>query len=283
MGCSGGIARAARPGRAGPAGAIFGYWYQPCVRLADFSSHVSRRGGMRAYSMKVLFFCGDNRQLDQLALALRLGWPASRSFLAHSLRSGLDILEQEEPDLVVLCEGMPDVSIWTTITEVRRCSSVPLIVMAESSDERDVVKAIELGADDYIRFPSNPMVIMARVVALLRRAGMCRKSSSSGPTRCGDLLINPATYEAFMGPNALRLTPTEFRLLYLLVKHQGTTLSHEAIWQALWPNDGEDMTTGLKKHIQRLRQKLGDDARNPRWIRTAPGVGYCFDYKAPSQ
>ncbi len=231
--------------------------------------------------MKVLLICVDDRKVEQLTLALRLGWPDLRMFLARSMQTGLSLLEREGPDLVLLCQGTPDMDIWAAIAEVRRSSSVPIIVAAETSDEGDVVKAIDLGADDYINLSANLMVIMARAVALLRRTGMWKQALSDGLVRHGDLLINPATYEVFMGSSSLRLTPTEFRLLHLLVKNQGTPLSHEAIQQALWPDSGEVMTTGLKKHIQRLRQKLGDDARSPRWIGTVPGVGYCFLYKSP--
>ena len=118
-------------------------------------------------------------------------------------------------------------------------------------------------------------LFMARAVALLRRVGLTKQRSDESPIRCGDLLINPATYEVYLGDSRLVLTPTEFKLLYLLAKNRHVTLTQEFIQRVIW---SEEIEAGeaLKKYIQRLRKKLGDDARNPIWIKTVHGVGYRF-------
>jgi len=188
---------------------------------------------------------------------------------------GLEVIEREEPDMTVLCEDMPDMGVWVLIKEVRRFSDLPIIVALESDNEMDVVKALELGADDYIRLPCNLMEVMARAVALMRRVGLTKQRSDETPIRCGELLINPATYEVFLGQSRLLLTPTEFKLLYLLAKNRHVTLTQEFIQRIIWADDIE-AGEALKKYIQRLRRKLGDDARNPTWIKTVHGVGYRF-------
>ncbi len=227
--------------------------------------------------MKVLFFCLEGSKVEQMTLALRLRWPDLRPLVASQGKVGLEVLEEEEPDLVMLCQDLDDMGIGAAIKEIRRFSDVPIVVAVESIEhsEIEIVKALEAGADDYIRLPCNLMEVMARVVALMRRVGAAKQRSDETPIRCGDLLINPATYEVFLGSTRLVLTPTEFKLLYLLAKNRHMTLSQEFIQRVIWADDIE-AADALKKYIQRLRRKLGDDARNPTWIKTVHGVGYRF-------
>ena len=230
--------------------------------------------------MKVLFFSQDGERVEQLVLALRLRWPDLKPLVVSQGGVGIQVVEQEEPDLVMMCEDLPDLTMWQAIREVRRFSDIPLIVASECRDEMDVVKAIELGADDYINMPCNLMIVVARIVALMRRVGLSRDRSEESPIFCGDLVINPATYEVYLKNERLMLTPTEFKLLYLLAKNRHMTLSQEFIQRVIWADDIEAGDT-LKKYIQRLRRKLGDDARNPIWIKTVHGVGYRFSSPTP--
>lgn len=230
--------------------------------------------------MKVLFFSQDGERVEQLVLALRLRWPDLKPLVVSQGGVGIQVVEQEEPDLVMMCEDLPDLTMWQAIREVRRFSDIPVIVASECRDEMDVVKAIELGADDYINMPSNLMIVVARIVALMRRVGLSRDRSEESPIFCGDLVINPATYEVYLKNERLMLTPTEFKLLYLLAKNRHMTLSQEFIQRVIWADDIEAGDT-LKKYIQRLRRKLGDDARNPIWIKTVHGVGYRFSSPTP--
>ena len=230
--------------------------------------------------MKVLFLSRNVARVDQLVLALRLRWPDIRPLVDTQGGMCLQIVEKEKPDLVLVGEDLPNLSIWEAITEVRKFSDIPIIVAARGEDEMDVVRAIELGADDYIRLPCDLMEVMARVVALMRRVGLTKQRSDEAPIRCGELLINPATYEVFLGSERLLLTPTEFKLLHLLAKNRHMTLSHEFIQRVIWADDVEAGKV-LTKYIQRLRRKLADDASDPIWIKTRRGVGYRFTPSAP--
>ena len=144
--------------------------------------------------MKVLFFCQDGTKVEQIALALRLRWPDLNSLVASQGGLGLQVIEQDEPDFVILCEDLPNLVIWDAIREIRRFSDIPVIVATENEGDSEMhaVKALELGADDYIEMPCNLMVVMARVVALLRRVGLAKQLSEETTIVCGDLVIDPA-------------------------------------------------------------------------------------------
>ena len=251
------------------------------------------RGGSGS-RMKVLFFSQDGThrkccssprtaptKVEQIVLALRLRWPDLTSLVASQGGLGLQVIEQDEPDFVIMCEDLSNLGIWDAIREIRRFSDIPIIVATENEGDSEMhaVKALELGADDYIEMPCNLMVVMARVVALLRRVGLAKQRNEETTIVCGDLVIDPANYEVFLGPERLVLTPTEFKLLHLLARNRHMTLSQPFIHGVIW---GDDVQVGetLKKYVQRLRRKLGDDAKNPTWIKTVHGVGYRFSAPA---
>ncbi len=223
--------------------------------------------------MKVLFFGKDTAKVEEIALALRLRWPDIEPMAVAQGGKGLYVIEQQEPELVVVCEHLADMSIWQIIKEIRRFADTPIVVAAQTENELDIVKALEMGADDYIGMPCSMMVLMARVVAVLRRVGLAKRESVESPIRCGELMIDPANYEVFLGKKRIILTPTEFKLLYLLGKNRHMTLSQDFIRRGIWSDDTQ-AGDALKKYVQRLRRKLGDDARDPKWIKTVHGLGY---------
>ena len=223
--------------------------------------------------MKVLFFSNDAAAVEEIALALRLRWPDLEPMAVAQGGKGLHVIEQQEPELVVVCGHLADMSIWQIIKEIRRFADTPIVVATQTENELDIVKALEMGADDFIGMPCSMMVLMARVVAVLRRVGLAKRDSVEGPIRCGELMIDPVNYEVFLGKKRVVLTPTEFRLLHLLGKNRHMTLSQEFIRRGIWADDTQ-AGDALKKYVQRLRRKLGDDARDPKWIKTVHGLGY---------
>ena len=158
--------------------------------------------------MKVLFLSRDGTKVEQIALALRLQWPDLSSHVASQGEVGLEAIEQDEPHFVILCEDLPDLGIWDAIREIRGFSDIPIIVATENEGDSEMraVKALELGADDYFEMPCNLMVVMARVVALWRRVGLAKQRSEETTIVCGDLVIDPANYEVFLGPEHLVLS-----------------------------------------------------------------------------
>jgi len=226
--------------------------------------------------VKGLFIGLDPQTLEMVTLALRLRWPDARALVATEARRGLDMVETENPDLVLMQPNFSDMSLSGAIKELRLFSDLPLIVYGqEESGEMEAVSALELGADDYIRPPCGFMELVARVVALLRRMQYANGAQGDPPVFSGRLILNPSTYEVFLDSKRLALTPTEFRLLHILIKNRSTVVSHRFLERLLW-EDRYDSASLVKKYVQRLRKKLGDDPRSPEWIASVHGVGYRF-------
>jgi DNA-binding response OmpR family regulator len=222
--------------------------------------------------MKAVYIGVDTRTAEVATLAVHLRWPDVTPLFAATASEGLELVERELPDVVLLHPDFNDLTLGRTIQELRRFTNVPLLVLGHRGDEMEVVTSLELGADDYVRLPCDLTEIMVRIWALLRRVGIRPTHESEGPLSSGRLFINPATYEVFLGEQRVTLTSTEFRLLHLLVKNWGMVVAHQMLERALW-GEHVDSSRLVKKYVQRLRRKLGDDARGPVWIASVHGVG----------
>jgi DNA-binding response OmpR family regulator len=225
--------------------------------------------------MKAVYIGVNIRTAEVATLAVHLRWPDVTPLIVNTASEGLELVERELPDVVLLHPDFNDMTLGRTIQELRRFTNVPLLVLGHRGDEMEVVTSLELGADDYVRLPCDLTEIMVRIWALLRRVGIRPTHESEGPLSSGRLFINPATYEVFLREQRVTLTSTEFRLLHLLVKNRGTVVAHQTLERALW-GEHVDSSRLVKKYVQRLRRKLGDDARGPIWIASVHGVGYRF-------
>ncbi len=225
--------------------------------------------------MKAVFIGVDVRTWEIATLAVHLRWPDVTPQIATTAGEGLELIERELPDVVLLHPDFNDLTLKKSIKEIRRFSNVPLLVLGKEGDEMEVVKSLELGADDYIRLPCELTEITVRIWALLRRIGIQPAHESEGPLSSGRLSVNPATYAVLLGEQRIRLTSMEFRLLHLFVKNRGAVVAHQTLERWLW-GEQVDSSRLVKKYVQRLRRKLGDDAREPSWIASIRGVGYQF-------
>lgn len=227
-------------------------------------------------SRKVVFIGEDSQMLRVLTLSVHLRWPDVSPVQAADAEEGMELVGRVSPDMIVVGTRHPDLAPPAVVEELRSFSGAPIVVLSREDDEIEAVTSLELGADDYIRFPCGMMEIMARMWASLRRVGSVVSHSENGrPINSGDLLLNPATYEAFMGKRKVALTVTEFRMLHLLAKNRGTVVSHQCMEEKLWGERTFNPQVA-KKYIQRLRYKLGDSATEPNWIANVHGVGYRF-------
>jgi two-component system, OmpR family, KDP operon response regulator KdpE len=190
---------------------------------------------------------------------------------AGTAREGLAVAARETPALVVLDLGLPDADGLSVLRDLRGWSPVPVLILSVRADEAEKVAALDAGAQDYVVKPFGMKEFLARVRGLLRD----RSTEAVPPLlTIGPLQIDAADHSATMDGMPLHLTRREFDLLWMLASHRGRLVTQEMILRAIWgPAHAED-SQYLRVYIRQLRQKLGDDAANPRFIYTEPGIGY---------
>jgi len=222
--------------------------------------------------MKILLVDDDPDLLGVTAFALQ-----QAGFLVIKAKDGASALEafaREEPDLAVLDINMPRMSGFELAKQIRQRSPIPLIMLTVRSEEEDVVRALGLGADDFLTKPFSPRILVARIRALLRRVGM----EAEGTVTFDRLIlrVEDLALEG-LGDEPVNLTPLEVRFLQLLFAHAGRTVSTERILSHVWGNRAGGNRQLLKQLVHRLRQKLERDPAEPRFLRTVPHSGYLID------
>jgi two-component system KDP operon response regulator KdpE len=192
---------------------------------------------------------------------------------AGTAREGVLAVAREAPGLVILDLGLPDADGLTVLREIRGWSSVPVLVLSVRADESGKVAALDAGAQDYVVKPFGMNELLARIRSLLRdRAG----GATPAVIETLDLRIDSANHTVTKAGQPVHLTRREFDLLWLLASHAGRLVTQGMILKSIWgPAHAED-SQYLRVYVRQLRQKLGDDAANPRYIRTEPGIGYRF-------
>ncbi|MGH7649904.1 MAG: response regulator [Gemmatimonadaceae bacterium] len=197
---------------------------------------------------------------------------------AESGAAGLAKAEARRPDLVVVDLGLPDMEGVEIVRALRRWSTAPVIVLTARHAEDEKVALLDAGADDYVTKPFSLAELRARVRAQLRRARMQRVPGGDAPVRVGDgeLEIDLARRAVMRRPTgeAIHLTPTEWSLLEVLVRHADRPVTHRQLYHAVWGNTYGDTAHYLRVYVAHLRRKLERDPYEPRFIITEPGVGY---------
>jgi len=195
-----------------------------------------------------------------------------RVVTAENAADALVLLVAEKPDVVILDLGLPDRSGFDVIAEIRKQSSVPIIVLSARSDERSKVQALDLGADDYIGKPFGIAELMARIRAALRHRFQAQGELPVFVS--GDLSIDLVRRHVSRAGHEVKLSPKEFELLRHLVAHAGKVLTHRYLLREVWGPAHAEEVQYLRVFIRGLRQKLEDDPTRPKHILTELGVGY---------
>jgi DNA-binding response OmpR family regulator len=191
-------------------------------------------------------------------------------------RAALEAVERTRPSLIVLDLMLPHVDGIEICRQVRAGSDVPILMLTARVDEVDKLLGLSLGADDYVTKPFSPRELVARVRAILRRAGTATAPGATGPLRSGDLALNPATHEVALNDRPVDLTAKEFELLKLLLGHPNRVFTRDFLLEHIWGYDYYGSTRTVDMHISRLREKIEDDPAAPTFIVTVRGVGYKF-------
>lgn len=193
---------------------------------------------------------------------------------AGTAREGIAAAARENPVLVILDLGLPDADGLTVLKAIRDWSRMPVLVLSVRADEAGKVQALDEGAQDYVVKPFAMKEFLARVRGLLRDRGGDEAAPSA--LRLGALEIDAADHRASLDGRPLHLTRREFDLLWMLARHRGRLVTQEMILRAIWGPAHTADSQYLRVYIRQLRQKLGDDASDPRFIATEPGLGYRF-------
>ena len=225
--------------------------------------------------MKLLVVDDDRDLVELLDYALRReGYEVAR---AYDGETALQAFERERPDLVVLDLNLPKLAGFVVLERIRRIDEhVAVLLLSARQDEADILRGLQLGADDYITKPFRPKELVARARAILRRSVQARGRPAPSIYRTGDIVLDEATHQVRTAEIPVHLSPTEFKLLRHFMANPGRVLTQEEILEGVWGYDADVGGDLVKLNVSRLRRKLASDGQHRDVIQTVPGVGYLF-------
>ena len=221
---------------------------------------------------RILVIDDEPNILGTLAPLLRTrGYEVSTAMTAKAAR---EVIARDRPDLIVLDLGLPDADGVELCKEIREAHSVPIVVLSARGAESDKVRALDVGADDYVTKPFGAEELTARIRAALRRSDTA--SNTTEPIVRGNIVIDQGRFRVLRDGEELRLTPKEFELLLYLAMRPGKVLTHRAILRAIWGTTAAYQPEHLRVLVGALRKKIEPNPSSPRYIFTEPWVGYRF-------
>jgi DNA-binding response OmpR family regulator len=226
--------------------------------------------------MKVLVADSDPNTIESLGMCCAVGWPYRKLLSTEDPEELLTIIEQDNPDLVVLNTQLPTGTSYAACRGIRTFSAVPLVMIASGQEYGEAIRALEAGADDCVSKTIDHLELLARIVALFRRTQRLPLINPARPFISGDLCIDFDAYEVRKDGQEIKLTLTEFEILRCLVNNPRRVISHSQLAWLIWGEDDQGSRSALKVHIQHLRHKLGELAGQPQYILNERGCGYKF-------
>lgn len=223
---------------------------------------------------KRVLIIDDEKQIRKL-LSINLKSGNFEFLEAENGKDGLSSAIAEKPDAILLDLGLPDINGQNVLLKLREWYKGPVIIISVRDNEDDIVKALDSGANDYVTKPFKMPELMARLRVALRTNPF--KESEPVFTE-GSLKVDFTTRIVTINNEIVKLSSTEYSLLWLLIHNSGKVLTHKYILQKTWGNDYGDETQYLRVYIGQLRKKIEDDPANPKFILTEPGIGYRFTY-----
>ena len=230
--------------------------------------------------MHTILICDDDKDIVS-ALDIYLTSEGYKTLRAYNGKEALLAVEQNEVHLILMDIMMPELDGIRATAKLREGSNIPIILLTAKSEDADKILGLNIGADDYVTKPFNPLELMARVKAQLRRYTRYNEPDKAVDNRdiidFNGLVINRATHECTLYDRELGLTPIEFDILWMLCENRGQVISAERLFESVWGEKYLDRNNTVMVHIRRLREKMGEPSRNPRFIKTVWGVGYKID------
>jgi two-component system KDP operon response regulator KdpE len=226
--------------------------------------------------MKFLIVDDDKSIVEAVTIGLQFQWQEAEVYGAQDGEQGLKMFLDLSPDVTLLDVNMPYMSGFELLQRIREVSDAPVLMLTARGDEMSKVKGLELGADDYLVKPFSHLELFARIKAVLRRAELPTPVSTAPSFVSGEVAVNFDSHEVTVNNKPVKLTPTEYKLLYHLVRNAGRVLPFDTLLSRVWGDEYRGDMDYLKTYVSRLRKKLGDDPDNPRYILTERAVGYRF-------
>ena len=226
--------------------------------------------------MPTILVCDDDKQIVE-AINIYLTGEGFNVIKAYDGYEALELLEKNEVNLMIVDVMMPGLDGIRTTLKVRETSSIPIIILSAKSEDTDKILGLNIGADDYITKPFNPLELVARVKSQLRRY---RELNPSKPHERQEVIslkhleINKVTHQVVCYGESIKLTPIEFDILYLLASNPGRVFGTDEIFERVWHEKFYEANNTVMVHIRRLRGKMKDDTREDKIITTVWGVGY---------
>lgn len=224
--------------------------------------------------MKILVVDDDKNVVEAITIGFQLQWQDVTVLTASDGDKGLTMFYDQNPDVVLLDVMMPYKDGFSVLKEIRQSSDVPVLMLTARGDELDKVKGLELGADDYLTKPFSHLELFARIRAVLRRTEMPAPVKAAPSFITGDLALNFEKREVTKNGQIVKMTPTEYKLLFLLARNAGRIVPFETLLDKVWGPEYRDQLDYLKTYMSRLRKKLETNPENPQYLVTERSLGY---------
>ena len=231
--------------------------------------------------MAIILVCDDDKEIVD-AIEIYLSQDGHKIFKAYNGEQAIEKLNQGDIQLLIMDIMMPRLDGIRATLKIREYSSIPIIILSAKSEDSDKILGLNIGADDYITKPFNPLELVARVKSNLRRYTSLGSINGNGKYiyQVGDLIVNDETKNVSVDGESVKLTPIEYSILLLLIKNQGRVFSINQIYENIWNEEAIGADNTVAVHIRHIREKIEINPKEPRYIKVVWGVGYKIDKQA---
>lgn len=231
--------------------------------------------------MANILVCDDDKEIVD-AIEIYLSQDGHKIFKAYNGEQAIEKLNQGDIQLLIMDIMMPRLDGIRATLKIREYSSIPIIILSAKSEDSDKILGLNIGADDYITKPFNPLELVARVKSNLRRYTSLGSINGNGRYiyQVGDLIVNDETKNVSVDGESVKLTPIEYSILLLLIKNQGRVFSINQIYENIWNEEAIGADNTVAVHIRHIREKIEINPKEPRYIKVVWGVGYKIDKQA---
>ena len=222
-----------------------------------------------------ILVCDDDKEIVD-AIEIYLVQEGYNVLKAYDGVQAMEILQEQDVHLLIIDIMMPRLDGIHATLKIRETSSIPIIMLSAKTEDADKILGLNIGADDYVAKPFNPLELVARVKSQLRRYTELGNitEQSSNVFKTGDLVINDELKEVMVDGNAVKMTPIEYNILLLLVKNQGKVFSINQIYESIWNEDAIGADNTVAVHIRHIREKIEINPKEPKYLKVVWGIGY---------